>query len=946
VTRIEARAFGGLLIAAALGCSGGGAGAGAPDAGDPDTFAVLPDAGDPATFAVPPASCSMKCPYDECAEKDHAYECPSTKAWDAIPHAALCPAWDGTYPAAVPGKCTASTPSGDAAKYAGADPDDPSTLILPDGRRVHPAGVEWIWDEPDAPAHVTTAIVAVPGTSTVLTLDDGVQPAPVRAIDTSKMLPGGPSPVTGRSTAVDLDKGLVYVSTGHVYAGSANGWVLGFTFDATTGSLSADDERLELPPSTGVDVNGTNHPFYVAGVGASRSGIVAVAGTVDPKLVTFDLNALPYPSHRSPAGEVDLPEAGAFLVSFDPNDPTGHFAYVSMWLGKSVVEVDVSAPAAPNVTRTFATGTSPEGLAFLDARWMVVADAIGDSLSVVDRMSGVVTKLAINADDAHGYMPSSIAYDPTSKRLYAALAGVDAIGAWDVDASTTPPTIAPAGRLPTAWWPSGIAILGDGSLAVSSLRGHGMGPHLEPFAVGSGDIIDALHGGVQHIPAPSATDLAQGEAAVDKATNVGALAGRPTITCPPGADDFPVGETNQRASTHIQHVFFIVRENKTFDGLFGDLANVAGDPSYTFKQTSAEMERVWPNLRKLARQFAITDNYYTSAEASGQGHEWTAFGRSSDYLERMWFDSFLLTGYPARDEGSIFDWLCQGGVTCDDLGEFQGTHAQPDGTFSPMDPNYSLSDPDNQNGCYLAGRIRVRCDTGSFVYIALPDDHTFGVAPGTPSPETCVAVNDEGTGIVVDAVSHSPLWASSLVLITEDDPASGGDHVDAHRTLLAAASPWVKRGYVSKTHVDVASIHKLIANIFGAPYPNLQVAEAALPLDLFTSTPDYAPFEYTPRVEPLTCGVAATRAERRLTASFDFDDVDLNPDLDAQVARWMRGRQLEELTPELEARIAAREAARAREYERDDERERFGRTRPDSDSAPERQGARAARAQD
>src|SRR5262249_18466179 len=156
---------------------------------------------------------------------------------------------------------------------------------------------------------------------------------------------------------------------------------------------------------------------------------------------------------------------------------------------------------------------------------------------------------------------------------------------------------------------------------------------------------------------------------------------------------------------------------------------------------------------------------------------------------------------------------------------------------------------------------------------------TGGVSPNRPSPETYCAVNDEATGMVVDAISHSPLWPKTVIFITEDDPSQGGEHIDSHRTPFVVVSPWARRGYVSKTHADVASVHKMFAHIFGKPYPNRTVANAALPLDLFTSTPDYAPYDYKPRAWPLGCGTQATAGEKALTDSWDFEDADEQPGL-------------------------------------------------------------------
>ena len=267
------------------------------------------------------------------------------------------------------------------------------------------------------------------------------------------------------------------------------------------------------------------------------------------------------------------------------------------------------------------------------------------------------------------------------------------------------------------------------------------------------------------------------------------------------------------------------------------------------------------------------------------------------------------------EEGSLFDWLGNEGVDYDIMGEIVG---RPDKTptRNPVDFTYpggpfqNIGYNDVEKACHVAGRVRVLCDVGQFSYITITNDHTFGLSPDSPTPETNCAVNDEATGMIVDAVSHSPLWKESLIIVTEDDPLDGSDHIDSHRTPLVMISPWIKRGYVSHQHLDIASLHKLFAHIFGKPYPNYQIAGAALPLDMFTSTPDYTPYTYTPRSWPLTCGGTSTRAERRLTSSWDFSEPDSQPGLSAQVMRWMRGKQLEKLPPELELQVEARLAAK------------------------------------
>ena len=516
------------------------------------------------------------------------------------------------------------------------------------------------------------------------------------------------------------------------------------------------------------------------------------------------------------------------------------------------------------------------------------------------------------------------------------MAGINAVAAWSVDTTTAPPSFVPAGRIPTSWWPTDVNVLSDGSLAITSMRGISSGTDDVQYPVGSGNPTRGpMYGSIQLVAAPGASDLAAGETAVAANDAVGGLAGAPTVTCPNGENDFPLPPTNtQGPSKRIDHVFFIVRENKTFDGIFGDFPGANGDAKLTMKASSADMDGLWLDFRRAARQFAISDNYYTSAEVSVQGHVWTAFGRSFDFDERAWF----LTGYGGRQlydtvasqpqgvidtgrpaEGSVFDWMAANGVPYDAFTEALALVSAPSvGTHDPIHLDLpggptqaNIAYPDVERACYEAAHLRVFCDLGSFVYALLLNDHTSSVDPSVPSPETMVAVNDEATGMFLDAVSHSPLWKSSLVIVTEDDPADGGDHVENHRTPVLFVSPWVKHGYVSKQHIDVSSLHKIFAHVFGIPYPNGIVQNAALPLDLFASTPDYTPFTYQARQWPLSCGTQPTRAEKMLRDSWGpIDEPDEQPGLGAQVMRVMRGAQATEPTPAMRVQMA--EALRRR----------------------------------
>lgn len=875
------------------------------------------DPRDPYEFASPPSSCSFECPNDKCAENTTPYACQNLLPWADIPHTSTC-AWDGvTVPSPTPGQCSASAPTGEALKYAGIDPNDASVLVMPDGRRLTPAGADWVFPDPRS---MTSNVIAIPGTPFVVTVDTGYGAHLVRTVDTTLIGSGDPAiDVEPFNNPEALNQGIAFSPPDRLFVAAAGGRVMTVAIDTATGQLTRDDTRAILLPPSPKSPGGA---YYASGVALSDDQTkLYVTGVDDSRLLVADVTHNG-PSYGTIVGSVDLGGSETYAVYTDPHEVPTRFAYVAMWGSRAVKEVDVSIPSAPVVTRTFQVDKDPQGITFLDGRWMIVGNDLGDTFTRVDRMTGDVTAIPVDmATMLRGVEPSCLLFDETSSRLFVTQAGINAIGAYDIDMNVSPPTITPAGRLPAQWWPSGLAKAQDGSLIAVSLLARGTGPR-QPD-----EEYELLHGGIQRIPAPTAMELAAGESVVAANNAVAARPGYPQVNCPPGADDFPIPETNTGApSKAIDQVILIVRENKTFDGIFGDFSGVNGEPNHTIAP-AAQMDSIWPNIRLLAKTFAHSDNFYTSAFISTQGHLWTTHGRTVDFNEREWpvtgygrglrgdSDSGGVIDVGRPDEGSLFDWLGKNNVLYEVMGEIVGLPTFIPPNTDPVDNGYpggfiqSIGYPDNEKACYVAGRARVRCDLPKFVYMTLPNDHTQGLGSSTPSPETMFAVNDEATGILVEGISKSPLWPKSLVIVIEDDPAQGGDHVDYHRTILVMASPWLKRGYVSTTHVDVASVHKLIAHIYAIPYPNVQVQNAPLPLDMFTSTPDYGTYTHVPRSIPLACGSGVTGAEEKLTKSWDWDDIDQQPGLGGQIHRWLREAQYHELPPDIEADIALRRAA-------------------------------------
>lgn len=843
-------------------------------------------------------SCALACP-EPCAEADKPWVCPALAPYASLPHkceANACGAWDGKPPAVVTGKCTATVPAGDAIAKT-------SQAVLPDGRRLAPAGKETVFEDELIGTFPFSAL-RIPGTPYVVVSDDGYDDNALRVIDTTKI--GTPSADVGHakfSAPLSLNAGLALGPDGTVYAasGAPDSVIRAFSVDKATGKLSALGKAKDIKVASAAEKD--VFPFAIA---VSPDGKKMVVGQVkDAELLVYSLEAATY-GKRLDVLSYGGAKRESFSVVFDPS--SSDVVYASVWTGDFILEANL----ATKVIRKIPTGKHPEEIVFLDKNYLAVANGLADDITVVDRAAAsVVTHVAVETQKVlHGSGPSALAFDAQSSRLYATLSGRNAVAVFDVKPSPgagTPPQLVHAGMIPTGWWPTDVLVAGPadpspGALTVITGKGHGTGPIGDPLLVGQGgEIGEKMKGSIQQIDAPDAAALSGYTDAWSKSNVPQAMSGVPTVTCPDGAPyDFPVPKTNtEGASKLIDTVVFVVRENKTFDAVMGDMPGVDGDPSLVM--APGKMDVIWPNFRKAAREFAHGDNFYEDAEQSIQGHFWTAFGRSSDYLERTWLTTWgrgtrgpVPTQGVSEDtwpvEGGIFTWLSANGVAFDNMGEqLANTGLDVDygkGGFVST----STVAPDTKLACYMALRSRVFCNLKPFTYAWFVNDHTFGGAAGKPNPALMIAVNDEATGMLLDALSHSPKWKSTLLVVVEDDPQDGSDHVDAHRSVVLLASPWVKRGYVSHTHFDVPSLHKLFAHLYGIPYNNQTVADAALPLDLFTSTPDYTPFEYVPRkYNDLSCNAAGTKSAK-VAEGWDFSEPDEQPGLGQSVYRILHGQ--------------------------------------------------------
>ena len=401
-------------------------------------------------------------------------------------------------------------------------------------------------------------------------------------------------------------------------------------------------------------------------------------------------------------------------------------------------------------------------------------------------------------------------------------------------------TLEPKGAIPVGWYPTAVAISGD-TLVVTNGKGVGTGP----LAKGQSGK-KSMKGSLSLV---SLSDVNLPEATAKVEANVR----RPSEVYPFECDGtFPI-PTTTGGKTPIKHIVLLVRENKTYDALFGSLENGDGDPSLTLYG-----EDITPNISALARRFAHHDNFYDDSESSVQGHLWLTSSFVNDYMERTWIEGYrdALADFGADsptergqpDFGTFFTHMMKNDISFLNFGEVVGTFDEYDGV-SVLDHTdlsfpglfFNLSVKDEEKAKYVIDRLVTQEDFPQFVYLLLPNDHTQGSDAGAPTPESMISDNDYATGLVVEAISHSKFWKETAIFIVEDDPQSGADHVDYHRSILVVASPWAKSGHVSHVQASYPSLFRSFELMLGLPPMNRYDAMATPLYDAFTMKPNMAP---------------------------------------------------------------------------------------------------------
>jgi DNA-binding beta-propeller fold protein YncE len=572
--------------------------------------------------------------------------------------------------------------------------------------------------------------------------------------------------------------------------------------------------------------------------------------------------------------------------------------------------------------KTIEVGLHPCGLVFNSrANLLFVANANSDTVCVIDTKADLVLEAIGCRPEARlpfGSGSNALALNPDGGTLYVANGTNNCIvvvhlsdRASGHNSGRVNSTI--AGLIPTGWYPGAIKVSQDGKkLFVANIKGHGALDQPRPVTQGR-KTKDHL-GTISVIDFPDdAAQLAKYTAEVNRNNRLAySLAGLEK----PRANARPIAVPQRHGEPSLfKHVFYIIKENRTYDQVFGDMKEGNGDSNLTIFG-----EDVTPNQHALAREFTLFDNFYCSGVLSADGHSWCNEAYVTDYLERA-FGGWVRSYPPDQDDplaypstGFLWNNALAHGKTIRNYGEYvnddyapkgtswtdgyndykNGTHKVPiriHATLKALEPFthkgfpwFPLLFPDVYRAKLFIEDLRKyeqKGDLPNLIYLTLPCNHTEGTTPGFPTPRAMAADNDVALGQVVEAITTSKFWKDSCILVVEDDPQNGFDHVDAHRTVALAISPYTKRHYVDHTNYNQTGMVKTIELMLGLP-PMNQLDLSATPMRYcFQEEPDLKPYkalpnridltEMNPPVEKLH-GKAKFWAEKSMALNFEKGD--------------------------------------------------------------------------
>ncbi len=635
-----------------------------------------------------------------------------------------------------------------------------------------------------------------------------------------------------------------------------------------------------------------------------------------------------------PLGDVNTPE-GFSVWSFDLVEKMPPVLRKKIKTGILVGQMVEDFPAVG--------GSSPNSVV-ATATEVFVSNATNDCVSVISiEKDTVVATIRLQPDERlaklRGIIPFGLALSPDGRRLFVAESGINAVAVVDVVSKKV------LGHLPVGWFPSKLKVSPDGKkLVVANAKGYGSGPNGGPnFTLDQrGSYIGSrMNGTVSILDIPADTALAR---LTQQVLDNNFLFEKKRSNAPPSV------------LKNIKHWVFIAKENRTYDEVLGQIAGGRGEPSlarFGEKQPvfnekgrkKLDSIDIAPNHVALARQFAIADNYYCDSDVSADGHRWLVNTYPNEWCETTTAahyggrfgmrDSSGAPGnlaiygsagsiYPEdyNEAGSVWEHLDRHGIDYFNFGfgvemaasvsdttmkyageKYTVNYPLPGDLLNKSSrqfPTYNLAIPDQFRVDVFKKEFNEKWSrTGPppMLFLMLPNDHTMGPRPkaGYPFRESFMADNDLALGRAVEFLSHTEFWKNMAIVVVEDDPQGGVDHVDAHRSICMVISPWARRGFISHRHYSFGSVFKTFWTTFGAPCLNQYDAGAADLSELFAQTPDFQPFAaraIDPRLfDPQTALDPFDEKFdwRALKESPDLDDVrDMKRDRDDEDRRGLK----------------------------------------------------------
>jgi YVTN family beta-propeller protein len=761
-------------------------------------------------------------------------------------------------------------------------PDASGVMTLPNGWRITPAGTHI-----KLPGDLPMKMASVGDGSELLVLTAGFHDHSLSAIN-----------VRTHEIAATLDvvkawDGMAYdARSGAVYLSGGGPGKRGFAAMMTRlGLAPAMKDSIDKPilrvrysggkliPQPAIGISGlAEKDRYISGLALAADGAL------------FALNIQTDTLYRL-AGS-DFSQQTSVKTAYRPYgvviSPDGRMLAVSNWGDRSVSLYDA---ASLRERERIPVGSHPNEMVWSKDDRLFIADSGSNEVSVI---AGHAMKETIHTSldpkALVGSTPDALTISPDGRRLYVANADNNNVAVVDISNRDESRVL---GFIPTGWYPTAIAVDGR-QLYVGTGKGMGFRNNYPastdriyqrsaPNPRTPYDYIGAvLSGHVSFVDVPDATRLA--------AYTRQAMANVPAPEA--YVDSGWAAKIQKDVFPKIHHVLYVIRENRTYDQVFGDLGVGNGDPKLVlFGQD------VTPNSHSLARKLVTLDNLYCDGEVSEDGHQWSNAAYATDFNEKAWTNSYSSRGEPDADErlmsspaGYLWDACARKHLSFRTYGEMASFVSSPDSepevkAVGSLAGHVSMEwlkikedrGRDTDKAAVFVNELKQAENSGdwpNFMVMSLGEDHTHGLTPGAFTPIAEVASNDLALGRIVEAISHSRFWNETAIFVIEDDAQNGPDHIDAHRTVGLVISPWVKRATVDSTMYTTSSFVRTMELILGLP-PMSQFDSAATPMfNVFTTDAAPGPIDaIEPRVD-LTSRNPATGAGALASLKLDFSDYD------------------------------------------------------------------------